>query len=158
MPATEPRASTKRAMRDSKSTWASFHRPRSLAVIRPLASTAVASATTRPAPPTALEPRCTRCQSLANPSSQLYSHIGETPTRLGRVTERSVSGSKRWGTTPELIACSYSGYPVARGAPGEHRVHVVQGAKPHRLARLDRGAPHVREEEGVGQAAVARVH
>jgi hypothetical protein len=34
----------------------------------------------------------TRCQSFATPSSELYSHMGETPMRLRSVTDLMVSG------------------------------------------------------------------
>ena len=40
-------------------------------------------------------PRWTRCQSLAKPSSEEYWHMGETPMRFGKVTERSWKGLKR---------------------------------------------------------------
>src|SRR5437016_3691395 len=76
----------------------SFHRPRSAYEIRPRGSTAVASVKTRPAPPTARLPRCTKCQSLAKPSTLEYSHIGETTMRFERVTPRSFSASNRCGT------------------------------------------------------------
>src|SRR5260221_1476287 len=66
--------------------------------MRPCAVTAVASVITSPAPPTARDPRCTRCQSWANPSSLEYSHMGETAMRLRRVTPRIVSGEKRLGS------------------------------------------------------------
>src|SRR3954463_2054755 len=65
--------------------------------MRPSGETAVASAITRPAPPAARAPRCTRCQSVARPSSEEYMHIGETPMRLRSVTDFSVNGSKRCG-------------------------------------------------------------
>ena len=65
--------------------------------MRPRASTALASTMTSPAPPAARAPRCTRCQSLAKPSVALYWHIGDTPMRLRRVTERSESGSNKCG-------------------------------------------------------------
>ena len=42
----------------------------------------------RAAPPMAREPRWTRCQSLAKPSSLEYSHMGETAIRLRKVTSR----------------------------------------------------------------------
>ena len=58
-------------------------------------ATAVASVKTSPAPPTARLPRWTRCQSLAKPSSQEYSHIGETTMRLESVTEPICRGEKR---------------------------------------------------------------
>ena len=60
--------------------------------MRPSGATAVASTMTSPAPPTAREPRWTKCQSFATPSSAEYWHIGETPMRLRSVTERMVSG------------------------------------------------------------------
>ena len=41
-----------------------------------------------PAPPTARLPRCTKCQSFAKPSSDEYSHIGETAIRLRNVISR----------------------------------------------------------------------
>ena len=44
-------------------------------------ATAAASVNTAAAPPTARLPRCTRCQSVARPSSQEYWHIGETRMR-----------------------------------------------------------------------------
>jgi hypothetical protein len=47
-------------------------------VIWPSGETAVASVKISPTPPTALLPRCTRCQSLVNPSIAVYWHIGET--------------------------------------------------------------------------------
>jgi len=40
---------------------------------------------TRPEPPTALVPRCTRCQSFVNPSIAEYWHIGETTILFFRV-------------------------------------------------------------------------
>jgi hypothetical protein len=46
-------------------------------VIRPSGETAVASVKISPVPETALLPRCTRCQSLENPSIDEYWHIGD---------------------------------------------------------------------------------
>ena len=57
--------------------------------------TAVASQITNPAPPTAREPRWTKCQSFAMPSSEEYMHIGETPMRLRRVTSLSRNSLNR---------------------------------------------------------------
>ena len=59
-------------MRYSGSMCLSAHIPASPGDILPLASTAVASAITSPAPPTAREPRFTKCQSVAVPSIELY--------------------------------------------------------------------------------------
>jgi hypothetical protein len=68
--------------------------------MRPSGLTAVASLKISPAPPTARDPRCTRCHSLANPSTLEYSHIGETKMRLEKVNPRSVSGSNKPGISP----------------------------------------------------------
>src|SRR3569833_2650697 len=87
----------KRLMRASGSTCFSAHSPASPCEIRPSGETAVASAITSAAPPTARDQRWTKCQSVAAPYSDEYMHIGETPMRLRSVTERMVSGSKRFG-------------------------------------------------------------
>ena len=79
-------------MRASGSMCSSFQMPASAGEMRPRASTAVASIITRPAPPTARLPRWTRCQSLANPSTEEYWHMGETAMRLRKVTSRTVRG------------------------------------------------------------------
>jgi len=94
MPAAAPCACRKRVIRSRPAICSSFHNPRSSGLIRPRASTAVASVLTRPAPPTARLPRWTRCQSFASPSSLEYWHIGETPMRLRRVNPRRTKGSK----------------------------------------------------------------
>src|ERR1019366_4690436 len=72
MPAMEPWLLMKDVMRESVSMCSVFQMPRSAAVMRPSASTAVASVITRPAPPTARQPRWTTCQSVAKPSSLEY--------------------------------------------------------------------------------------
>src|SRR6478609_4840281 len=102
MPATAPCCSTKRATRDSGSTCNSCQIPRSPGEMRPRAVIEVASAITSAAPPTAREPRCTKCQSSAKPSVELYWHIGETPMRLRKVTPRMVRGSKSCGMARRL--------------------------------------------------------
>src|ERR1700704_1290758 len=70
--------------------------PRSWGLMRPSGSTAVASVSTSPAPPTARLPRCTKCQSFAYPSVLEYSHMGETKTRFANVRSRMEMGSNRW--------------------------------------------------------------
>ncbi len=84
----------KRAIGANASAWASFHRPQSAGLMRPLGVTAVASTMTMAAPPTARLPRCTRCQSFGTPSRQEYWHMGETKIRLRRVRERICIGVK----------------------------------------------------------------
>jgi hypothetical protein len=99
IPGTAPCDPTNAAVSASASAWASLQIPRSCGVIRPRGSTAVASATTRPAPPTAREPRWTWCHGVATPSSSSteYWHIGETIRRFGIVVPRRSSGVKRSG-------------------------------------------------------------
>src|SRR5215467_8074800 len=62
--------------------------------MRPIASTAVASTHSSAAPPSARWPRWIRCQSLAEPSSAEYWHIGETMIRFRSVRPRSWKGEK----------------------------------------------------------------
>src|SRR5580765_8433149 len=64
---------------------------------------------TSDAPPAARLPRCTRCQSFANPSSEEYWHIGETAIRLRKVTSRMASGLSKWTGEGELIVFSMAG-------------------------------------------------
>ncbi len=54
----------------------------------------VASVITSPAAPMANWPRCMRCQSLAEPLSDMYWHMDETTARLGSVSPRSWNGVK----------------------------------------------------------------
>src|SRR5512147_1248630 len=65
--------------------------------MRPSGETAVASARTRPAPPTARAPKFTKCQSLGTPCTAEYWHIGETAIRFLRCTSLSVSSLKSVG-------------------------------------------------------------
>src|ERR1700721_2141684 len=69
--------------------------PRSCGLMRPSGRTAVASVSTRPPPPAARLPRCTRCQSLAYPLLLEYSHMGETNMRFGNEMPRIARGSNR---------------------------------------------------------------
>ena len=95
IPATLPCDRTKRTMRASGSTCASDQKPKSSGLMRPTGEMAAASVKTSPAPPTARLPRCTKCHSLASPSTQEYSHMGDTAIRLGNVTLRKVRGSNK---------------------------------------------------------------
>src|SRR5258706_15689880 len=65
--------------------------------MRPSGSTAAASGKINPAPPVAILPRWTKCQSLASPSCAEYWHIGETTTRFLRVMPRSAMGENKSG-------------------------------------------------------------
>src|SRR3569833_880644 len=56
--------------------------------MRASGTTPVASRITRPKPPRAKRPRCTKCQSLAKPCWAEYWHIGATTARLRNVSSR----------------------------------------------------------------------
>src|SRR3954469_24114871 len=73
--------------------------------MRASGETAEASCITNAAPATAKLPRCTRCQSLAKPSSLEYWHIGETTMRLRSVRLPIVSGenSSATGDPPRMM-------------------------------------------------------
>src|SRR5688572_21761479 len=86
----------KRVIGLKASTCSSDQMPVSAREMRPTALTAVASVITSPAPPTARDPRCTRCQLVGAPSEVAeYWHIGETQRRLRASTSRSLIDSKR---------------------------------------------------------------
>src|SRR5580700_6451671 len=75
-------------------------------VMRPWRSTWVASTTTRPAPEFASMPRWAMCQSVAQPSTELYWHIGATTMRFSNATPPSLIGENRvldigWGPLSE---------------------------------------------------------
>ncbi len=78
-------------------TCSGAYMPAQCRLMRPSGSTSVISAMTRPAPPTARLPRCTRCQSFTVPSLAEYMHIGDTTTRLGMVSSRSLIGANIGG-------------------------------------------------------------
>jgi hypothetical protein len=61
-------------------------------VIRPSALVQIISVITRPAPPIARAPRCTRWKSPGVPSTDEYMSIGETTTRLASSRPRSRNG------------------------------------------------------------------
>src|SRR5215472_13930871 len=75
--------------------------------IRPCGLTSVISVITSPAQPSDILPRCIRCQSLAEPLSELYWHIGDTTTRLGSVSPRRVIGEKRTLTIDHYLGVSF---------------------------------------------------
>src|SRR5688572_18521588 len=66
--------------------------------MRPSRVTLVFSTTNRPAPEQAMLPKCARCQSVGEPSSAEYWHIGEMTTRLGSVMPPRSSGVKSLGS------------------------------------------------------------
>src|SRR4030081_1143343 len=79
----------------SAASVASFHRPRQPGVMRPIASTWVASMQNIAAPDSASVLMCVKCQSLASPLTAEYWHIGATMMRLGSVRPRRAIGENR---------------------------------------------------------------
>ena len=73
----------------SAASVASFHSPRHPGVMRPTASTCVASMQNIAAPDSARLLMCVKCQSLASPLTAEYWHIGETMMRLASARPRS---------------------------------------------------------------------
>ncbi len=63
--------------------------------MRPRRSTAVASIVTMPAPDIASVIQCCMCQSVAEPSSAEYWHIGATAMRFGKAKPPISIGEKR---------------------------------------------------------------
>src|SRR3954470_9988135 len=82
-------------MGSSAASVASFQRPRQPGVMRPIASTAVASMQNIAAPDSASELMWVKCQSLASPSREEYWHIGATMMRLASVKPRKVIGENK---------------------------------------------------------------
>ena len=83
---------TKSVTRFHAATCSGLYMPAQPGVMRAARLTSVISVMTRPAPPTARLPRCTRCQSLIVPSSAEYMHIGEQTIRFSSSMPRSLKG------------------------------------------------------------------
>jgi hypothetical protein len=75
--------------------------------MRPSGETAVASWIINEAPPTALLPRWTKCQSLANPSIEEYWHIGDTTNLFFKVTPLILNGEMSFDIIEILIRMRY---------------------------------------------------
>src|SRR6185312_11794153 len=90
-----PYCRQKSCTRLSAFSLSSEYMPAHFGEMRPCGLTSVISHITSPAAPSDMLPRCMRCQSLAEPLSELYWHIGETTTRLGSVSPRMVRGENR---------------------------------------------------------------
>ncbi len=83
-------------VRASAASVSSDQSPTHWGVIRPAASTAVASTKSSPAPDSAICPRWIRCQSVVCPSCAEYWHIGEITMRLGSARPPSWKGANNW--------------------------------------------------------------
>src|ERR1039458_892508 len=86
--------------------------------MRPRGSMAAASVITRPAPPTARLPRCTRCQSLAKPSSLEYKQQFNLPTQPIQAHHCQCGDGVRQGTQdPDHLAGTSAGGDRTSGDP-----------------------------------------
>src|ERR1043165_5482854 len=90
-----PYCRQKSCTRLSAASFSSDHMPAQRGEIRPCGLTSVISVITSTAQPSDMLPRYMRCQSLAEPLLELYWHIGDTTTRLGKVSPRRVIGENR---------------------------------------------------------------
>ena len=127
-----------------------------------LGLTAVASAITSPAPPTARLPRCTRCQSVGRPSRAEYWHIGETAMRLRSVTSRSRSGVKSALIGGQLLGGHEAGLDVDRHVlqPVEDplRLGADDGQALEERLRLRVAALRLERHELAGEGGDRRLH
>src|SRR5215471_4494667 len=112
--------------------------------------TSVISTKISAAPPIARAPRWTMCQSLGNPSSAEYWHIGETATRFQSTRSRSRHGGLRGlpagGGRPRFQAHAR----LLRRAPREPAIHLRHEpgvAEPQVLVRDAEAAGEERERE-----------
>jgi hypothetical protein len=67
-----------------------------------------------PAPPTARLPICTKCQSLANPFTALYWHMGEMAILFFKVTLLRQSGESNFDISKYWSTKYYEGYLNAK--------------------------------------------
>src|SRR6266436_9040635 len=117
----------------SAASVASFHSPRHPGVMRPIASTWVASMQNIAAPDSARLLMCVKCQSLASPLSAEYWHIGATMMRLRSFSSRSLIGENR---------ALMSGCPVrGRKGFGTFKVALVRLPAPGLALRSAPGLP-----------------
>src|SRR5882672_3318840 len=123
-----PYCRQKSCTRLSAFSLSSEYMPAHFGEMRPSGLTSVISHITSPAAPSENEPRCIRCQSLAEPLLELYWHIGDTTTRLGSVRPRRVIGENK--------TLAMSGFPFEKRrnlVPGVHRHHQAADRPEHAI-------------------------
>jgi hypothetical protein len=123
----------KSTMRLKASRWVSFHSPVSPGEMRASGEGHVISTYTRPAPPTARLPRCTKCQSPGTPSTALYWSIGDTTTRFSSTMSRSrngvnigTGGFSRSISNPLFRTCCANQRWISRTKPGSRSSRFSQ--------------------------------
>src|SRR6185295_1077039 len=91
-----------------------------------------------PAPDSASELMCVKCQSLASPSTEEYWHIGATMMRLDRFRSRSFIGENRsliWGIRTgreKMLATSVARRPPLLNPPPAQPSSYARGQAPRR--------------------------
>ena len=110
------RSWTNAVIRAQESRCSSFHRPVQPGVMRPSGDTHTISVITRPAPPSAFEPRWTRWKSPGTPSTAEYMSIGETMTRFfssrppsrngWNIAGAAASPPGRWAAANAALTCA----------------------------------------------------
>src|SRR5438034_1569010 len=126
-------------MRVQAVTCSGLYIPVQPGVMRPSRLTSVISATTRAAPPTAREPRFTRCQSLGVPSSAEYWHMGDTTIRFESSMSRRDRKSTRLNSSHTVI--SYAVFCLKK-----KKMSKVKPAVPNYMSELkDTTVIHVQE-------------
>ena len=97
---------TKSTTRRHAASCSSVYSPAQPGLIRPGSDTHTISVITRPAPPSALLPRCTRWKSPGRPSRAEYMSIGDTMTRFARRSPPIRPGWNIGGRTPSPVPSS----------------------------------------------------
>src|SRR6185295_1863960 len=106
--------------------------------MRPSRVTCVASRIISPAPEYARWPRCTMCQSVKQPSSAEYWHIGEMTVRFGRVMPPRSIGANSSGrfNLDSLLRERFSYFSCKNDCIGLIAVEAERvGGNRHALAR-----------------------
>src|SRR6476469_4123599 len=101
--------------------------------MRPTALTFVISVITSAAAPSENEPRCIKCQSQAEPSVELYWHIGETTTRFGNVNPRRVMGENN-ALIEAISLCVVKGGREGGSGQNSHAARATPSPSDERLA------------------------
>ena len=136
------RSWTKSVIRRQDSSCSALYIPVQPGVIRPDGETQTISVITRPAPPSALLPRCTRWKSPGTPSRAEYMSIGETITRLASSRPPSRNGWNIGGRT-----CGSGRRHMLASEPPVHVGHELRVAQPQVVVGDPAAAGHDVERE-----------
>jgi hypothetical protein len=130
------RSWTKSVTRVHASRCVSFHRPVQPGVMRPSGETQTISVMTRPAPPSALEPRWTTWKSSGTPSTAEYMSIGETMIRFFSSRPPMVNGWNIAGTDSVRPWASAKPRSIRSAKPGSRSLRLSKVIRRDRVSRL----------------------